>query len=55
MAGNVKGCPTLHFKERINKINEHETRLAWGCSGLVWALFFTYWKIKQPAFFGDTS
>ena len=23
--------------------------LAWGRSGPVWPLFFTYWKIEQPA------
>ena len=41
---------TLHLKERFNKINEHETSHVWGCSGPVWELFFTYWKIKHPAF-----
>ena len=42
---------TLHLKGRFSKINEPEVPLAWGCSGPVWALFFTYWKIEQPAFF----
>ena len=42
---------TLHLKERFRKNNEREKPFAWGCLGPVWALFFTYWKIKHPAFF----
>ena len=41
---------TLHLKERFGKINEPEMPLVWDCSGPVWALFYTYWKIKHPAF-----
>ena len=41
---------TLHLKEQFSKINEHETPLAWGFSGPVWALFFTYWKIIRSAY-----
>ena len=40
---------TLRLKERFRKINEHKTPLGWGCLGHVWALFFTYWKVKQSA------
>ena len=45
----MKGGRTLHLKGRFSKINEPEVPLAWGHSGLVWALFFTYWKIEQLA------